>query len=74
MATTSTERMRKKKERDKYKDPESDIAINRAFARRIVKLLPVCPEADQLKRLIEGNENRIIMKEENSSWSRSYLS
>lgn len=73
MATTSAERMRKKKERDLYSDPDSQITLNRAFVDRLIRLLRGTIEAEQLKVLVEDSRDRIKVQEDYSLWSRSFV-
>lgn len=73
MGTTSAERMRKKKERDLYSDPDSQITLNRAFVDRLIRLLRGTIEAEQLKVLVEDSRDRIRVQEDYSLWSRSFV-
>lgn len=73
MGTTSAERMRKKKERDLYSDPDSQITLNRAFVDRLIRLLRGTIEAEQLKVLVEDSRDRIKVQEDYSLWSRSFV-
>lgn len=65
--------MRKKKERDLYSDPDSQITLNRAFVDRLIRLLRGTIEAEQLKVLVEDSRDRIRVQEDYSLWSRSYV-
>lgn len=65
--------MRKKKERDLYSDPDSQITLNRAFVDRLIRLLRGTIEAEQLKVLVEDSRDRIKVQEDYSLWSRSFV-
>lgn len=61
--------------RDAYCDKQSQISINRAFAEKLVRMLPAeSPEAEQLRLRIEQNKDRIKTRQFDDTLNRPLIS